>query len=75
MRILSPICGPVKIFRDVPLEKQMFAEAVKSNSIMDCPRGYGSLDIHIHNIQEINGAGWDHGKFGTGRTNIIIEKQ
>ncbi|OGY41747.1 MAG: hypothetical protein A2Y82_02610 [Candidatus Buchananbacteria bacterium RBG_13_36_9] len=29
------------------------------------------LEIHIHDISQIQGAGWDHGKFGKGATNVI----
>jgi hypothetical protein len=29
------------------------------------------LDIHIHNLDEIQGGGWNHGKFGRGKTQVI----
>ncbi|MFA6408461.1 MAG: hypothetical protein WCW36_03275 [Candidatus Paceibacterota bacterium] len=30
------------------------------------------LVFHIHDIQDINGAGWNHGKFGSGQT-VVVE--
>lgn len=30
-----------------------------------------SLVIHLHSFKEINGAGWDHGKFGRGETTVL----
>ena len=29
------------------------------------------LTIHIHSVKEIDGAGWNHGKFGSGSTTVI----
>ena len=29
------------------------------------------LELHVHSVQDINGAGWDHGKFGSGQTTRI----
>ena len=30
-----------------------------------------NLEIHIHSADEVNGAGWDHGKFGRGQTTVV----
>jgi hypothetical protein len=29
------------------------------------------LTIHLHSPAEINGAGWNHGKFGSGTTTVV----
>jgi hypothetical protein len=28
-------------------------------------------EIHLHNVKDIQGGGWDHGKFGRGTTSVI----
>lgn len=33
--------------------------------------GAESLVIHLHSLTEVNGAGWNHGKFGSGQTTVI----
>jgi hypothetical protein len=30
-----------------------------------------SLTIHVHSAADINGAGWNHGKFGRGQTTVV----
>jgi len=32
-------------------------------------------EIHVHSIKDINGAGWDHGKFGSGSTSVVEKAQ
>ena len=32
---------------------------------------YQTVDIHIHTPSEIEGGGWNHGKHGSGQTNVI----
>lgn len=29
------------------------------------------LTIHLHSVKEIDGAGWNHGKFGRGQTTVV----
>ena len=29
------------------------------------------LELHVHTVQDVNGAGWNHGKFGSGQTTRI----
>jgi hypothetical protein len=31
----------------------------------------GRLTIHLHSAKEIDGAGWNHGKFGRGQTVVV----
>jgi len=39
------------------------------NSFYGTTKGY--IKIYVRNINDINGAGWNHGKFGSGRTTRI----
>ena len=56
--------------QDVASKKSMWVEyfppAGEPSYAMD------SLVIHLHSAEEINGAGWNHGKFGSGQT-VVIE--
>jgi hypothetical protein len=36
-----------------------------------CKGMSGTFDIHVHSIKDINTAGWNHGKFGSGQTHQI----
>ena len=29
------------------------------------------IEIHLHSAKDINGAGWNHGKFGKGQTDVV----
>lgn len=29
------------------------------------------LTIHLHSVKELDGAGWNHGKFGSGQTTVV----
>lgn len=42
-------------------------EAVKENNFIK----YHYVEIHIHSITDINGADWNHGKHGHGKTQVI----
>lgn len=58
------------IITDVPKDKSMWYEAhFKESSFSG--GGYDSLKIHIHSIDDINGGGWNHGKFGSGTTERV----
>ena len=61
--------GRVKIFRDVPAGKMMWVRRVRLND-MD---SHVELEIHIHSTADIQGGGWNHGKFGSGQT-VVIDK-
>ncbi len=61
------------IFTDVPPDQPMYARVLHS------PEGRcgGNIrpwytELHVHTVQEINPAGWNHGKLGRGQT-IEIE--
>jgi hypothetical protein len=64
---------PTRIFADVPADQPMWAEKYDRGPNFD-----GSYDkwcvIHIHSAKDMNGAGWDRGKFGKGTTNVIAEE-
>jgi len=55
----------VKLFHDVPNEEKMWAKAEIGTGHCDLIK---SLAIHLHSIEDINGAEWDNGKFGSGTT-------
>lgn len=60
---------------------EFIADALETEKMWVIARGrqvhYGGyvsvnrLEIHIHSPKDINGAGWDHGKFGSGQTQVI----
>lgn len=56
-----------KIFADVPKNEKMWAHVQGLGNKMN---GITSrkIKVHIHSIENINGAGWNHGKFGSGMT-------
>jgi len=65
----------VTFFQDVPADQKMWVlvRALQWNSrprSADMHYCYG-LEFHIHSVQDINGGGWDHGKFGRGMTTPI----
>jgi hypothetical protein len=53
------------LFCDVEKGDRMWAEEWKNGHWIDA-----KLDaaIHIHSLDELNGAGWTNGKFGNGNT-------
>ena len=51
----------VTIFRDIPQNRDPWALVQKDG-------GEERVEIHIRSIDDINGAGWNHGKFGSGTT-------
>ena len=63
-----------ELIADVPSHKKMWYEAhYRFNSWTG--GGYEDVKIHIHSINEVNGAGWNHGKFGSGMTERVdVEK-
>ena len=57
--------GKITLFCDVEKGDRMWAEEWKNGNWVDA-----TLDaaIHIHSLDDLNGAGWNHGKFGNGMT-------
>jgi len=64
-------CGNVpEIYRDVPVGQPMWIEYRTGNP--DTNRAFDQLlTIHVHSVSNINGAGWNHGKFGRGDTTVV----
>ena len=60
----------IHLYSDVPQGERMYVEYCKKCSAGDA--SYKRVDIHIHNVDEIHGGGWDHGKFGRGQT-VVVE--
>ena len=63
-------CKSVQMLQDVPLGDPMWA-SYKLTYKND--RAYGELELtlHLHSAEDINGAGWNHGKFGRGQTVVV----
>lgn len=70
----------VKIIADVqsdqPMWAQVFPNLIERDSTFYPLCNYSEkydpyVEIHIHSGKDIDGAGWDHGKFGRGKTNVI----
>jgi len=62
----------VRFFRDVDANQSMWVECELSPtqsypSMRSCSR----LDIHVRSAEDVNGAGWDHGKNGKGMTTVV----
>ncbi len=61
--------GEPQIFADVAAENRMWVKYVMDrNWDLDCLQ---SLEIHVWSEADIEGGGWDHGKFGRGQTSVI----
>ena len=58
-----------QIFYDVPKNERMYVKYRKEWK--DGGSNYKYLYIHIHEMKDIEGGGWNHGKFGTGRTQLV----
>ena len=61
----------VSFVYDVPQSKKPWAEIYEEYRFLD---GFKCMwmTIHVHSANEINGGGWDRGKFGSGQ-NVVIE--
>lgn len=63
--------GAVSVVSDVPTNEKMWVELRVergSNFSADC---FEKIAIHVHSPKEVEGGGWNHGKFGTGTTSVI----
>ncbi len=59
--------APARFFVDVPVDEHMWVLVGKKSY------GFPSvIEFHIHSQKDIEGAGWNHGKGGSGQT-IIVE--
>lgn len=67
------ILSRVPIFKDVPPGGAMWAKVHTEYSydLFDYVPQDTKLEIHVHGPEDINGAGWNHGKFGRGTTTVI----
>ncbi len=72
--------GTIKIIADVPTDQKMWMYVRGySDGGWSCTgyngehhgRCYGVFEIHVHSEQDIEGGGWNHGKFGSGNTVVI----
>lgn len=61
----------VSFVADVPTNEKMWVEIrakCGSSFSADC---FERMTIHIHTPKEVEGGGWNHGKFGSGNTSVI----
>jgi hypothetical protein len=56
-------------FTDVPPDKPMWVNVFENTN--SCGDMSTRLEIHLHEIEDVNPAGWNHGKSGRGQTTII----
>ena len=59
-----------RVFSDVASDKEMWAKKIFDGRGFERQCRF-ELQIHIHSVNDIHSAGWDHGKFGQGQTNVI----
>ena len=57
--------GPVKFISDIPLEQEMWV-LEREYPFSGIETGY-YIEVHIHDVSNVEGGDWDHGKFGSGR--------
>lgn len=52
--------GHVTIVDDVPVSQPMWAEAVRTRHVRACDTDLSelALTIHVHSVEDVNGAGW-----------------
>lgn len=70
VRMITMKCyDGVKIFTDVPADKRMWVEVFRTGNGWESNRY--RIEIHVYSEKNIEGGGWDHGKFGKGTTQVI----
>lgn len=71
IRSFTRPCSDVRtnLFRDAPESSSIWAESIRKESIIESCSSL--ISIHLHSASEINGAGWDAGKYGAGQTVVI----
>ena len=60
-----------KIIADVPKDEKRWISLKSKKHNVSKRTYYTSFELHIHSAEDINGAGWSHGKFGSGTTTVI----
>lgn len=69
-----PVCRDVNIsiIEDVPGNEAMWVRVIiRSGAYYSYDPCFELLEIHIRSEKDIEGASWNHGKFGSGRTHVI----
>ncbi len=61
----------VKIFSDVPAGNKMWAKIKESRGRTGFNYYTVYLEIHLHSVKDVEGGGWNHGKFGSGQTQVV----
>ncbi|MEK9151799.1 MAG: hypothetical protein AAB692_00360 [Patescibacteria group bacterium] len=58
----------IVIVADVAPEDDMWAQSTFARVTSSC---HYTAEIHVHAPADINGGGWNHGKFGSGQTTVV----
>ncbi len=62
----------VLIIADVPAREKMWVSAkIKRGASNDVNPCIKKMEIHVHSPKDVEGAAWNHGKFGSGQTSVI----
>ncbi len=62
-----------EFYEDVLPEKDMWVEEAYVTESSSTSGFDGHCIFHVHSLKELNGGGWNHGKFGSGQTTIITK--
>jgi hypothetical protein len=65
----SPYQFRTWLYKDVPVGEPMYVKF--TNEVVNYWEDRRYCEIHIHSENEINGAGWDHGKGGAGQISLV----
>jgi len=63
--------GDITLIPDVPEGRPMWIVERRSKSPNGGIHYFGGTEIHIHSVKDIYGGGWNHGKHGSGQTNVV----
>jgi len=60
--------GATTLIIDIPEDRPMWVKETKFSDGID---SYWKYEFHVHSIKEVDGGGWNHGKFGSGQTSVV----
>lgn len=63
--------GAVTLYKDVDVGNKSWYKCEWTHSTLYGINTDAYCEIHIHSLEELGTAGWNHGKFGTGSTTRI----
>jgi hypothetical protein len=66
------LCGEADVRDDAPPNQSIWVETTGVETCYKCC--HCTATVHIHSLKDIQGAGWNHGKFGSGQTTVVETK-